>query len=109
MNYKISTIPELMARLNTPRICTRCGDTIKNSTKHGRDGKDSELCDVCYWRKRAEHFSNHVSALIDKIMTKTCACGTSFIRCKPMASMEDDYCSWLCYEKYARRVDIDEN
>ena len=21
---------------------------------HGRDGTDAELCDVCYWRKRAE-------------------------------------------------------
>jgi len=31
-----------------------CGSYAINPTNHGRDGSDSNLCDVCYWRKRAE-------------------------------------------------------
>ena len=34
--------------------CKRCGSYAINHHKHGRDGSDDELCDVCYWRKRAE-------------------------------------------------------
>lgn len=34
--------------------CERCGSYAINHHSHGRDGSDAELCDVCYWRKRAE-------------------------------------------------------
>lgn len=34
--------------------CTRCGSSAINHHSHGRDGSDGDLCDVCYWRKRAE-------------------------------------------------------
>lgn len=34
--------------------CTRCGSHAINHHLHGRDGSDGDLCDVCYWRKRAE-------------------------------------------------------
>lgn len=34
--------------------CTRCGSYAINNRLHGRDGSDTDLCDVCYWRKRAE-------------------------------------------------------
>ena len=34
--------------------CSRCGSYAKNHHNHGRDGSDADLCDVCYWRKRAE-------------------------------------------------------
>ena len=34
--------------------CKRCGSYAINHTLHGRDGSDHDLCDVCYWRKRAE-------------------------------------------------------
>ena len=35
--------------------CTRCGSYAINEHMHGRvKGQDSDLCDVCYWRKRAE-------------------------------------------------------
>ena len=34
--------------------CTRCGSLAINHGLHGRDGTDPDLCDVCYWRKRAE-------------------------------------------------------
>jgi hypothetical protein len=35
--------------------CTRCGSYAINPAIHGRTkGADLDLCDVCYWRKRAE-------------------------------------------------------
>lgn len=33
--------------------CEKCGSDEINHHLHGRDGSDSNLCDVCYWRKRA--------------------------------------------------------
>lgn len=35
--------------------CKNCGSRAINHNDHGRDGTDPELCDVCYWRKRAEY------------------------------------------------------
>ena len=32
--------------------CSRCGSYAINPHLHGRDEKDLDLCDVCYWRKR---------------------------------------------------------
>lgn len=35
--------------------CSRCGSAAINPQAHGRQAeKDLDLCDVCYWRKRAE-------------------------------------------------------
>lgn len=34
--------------------CIRCRSQAINSHLHGRDGSDTDLCDVCYWRKRFE-------------------------------------------------------
>jgi hypothetical protein len=34
--------------------CNRCRSYAINHSQHGRDGSDADLCDVCYWRKRAE-------------------------------------------------------
>jgi len=35
--------------------CKRCGSFAINQHMHGREkGIDLDLCDVCYWRKRAE-------------------------------------------------------
>jgi len=31
-----------------------CGSYAINHHAHGRDGSDGHLCDVCYWRTRAE-------------------------------------------------------
>lgn len=37
-----------------PRCVTPgCGSYAINHDAHGRDGSDGDLCDVCYWRKRA--------------------------------------------------------
>lgn len=34
--------------------CAKCGSFAINHRLHGRDGSDPDLCDVCFWRKRAE-------------------------------------------------------
>lgn len=35
--------------------CSRCGSFAINDHLHGRiKGRDLHLCDVCYWRERAE-------------------------------------------------------
>lgn len=34
--------------------CNKCRSWAINHHSHGRDGSDGDLCDVCYWRKRAE-------------------------------------------------------
>ena len=34
--------------------CVDCGSYAINHHAHGRDGSDPDLCDVCYWRKRAQ-------------------------------------------------------
>ena len=37
------------------RRCARCRSGAINPSDHGRtEGADLDLCDVCYWRKRAE-------------------------------------------------------
>ena len=33
--------------------CKECGSHAICHNFHGRDGSDGDLCDVCYWRKRA--------------------------------------------------------
>jgi len=38
--------------------CKRCGSYAINAKSHGRvKGVDLDLCDVCYWRTRAENYS----------------------------------------------------
>lgn len=37
--------------------CKRCGSYAINHHAHGRDGSDPDLCDVCYWRSRAEQLN----------------------------------------------------
>lgn len=34
--------------------CRVCDSYAINHHLHGRDGTDPDLCDVCYWRNRAE-------------------------------------------------------
>lgn len=34
--------------------CCKCGSQAINHGLHRRDGSDGDLCDVCYWRKRAD-------------------------------------------------------
>ena len=34
--------------------CKRCFSYAINHHCHGRDGSEPQLCDVCFWRNRAE-------------------------------------------------------
>ncbi|WP_368655447.1 hypothetical protein ABRY94_11990 [Castellaniella ginsengisoli] len=47
--------------------CTRCGSFAINPAWHGRDDSDLDLCDVCYWRGRAER---RLSILLDISMIR---------------------------------------
>lgn len=43
--------------------CKQCGSFAINHHSHGRDGSDGDLCDVCFWRKRAGALEAQVAAL----------------------------------------------
>ena len=46
--------PVAVSFSSTVRRCTRCRSGAINPSDHGRtEGADLDLCDVCYWRKRA--------------------------------------------------------
>jgi len=41
--------------------CKNCGSYAINPRLHGRQkGVDLDLCDVCYWRKRAEEYPQKI-------------------------------------------------
>ena len=44
-------------------VCKRCGSTQTNLGKDGRGDKHPELCDACYWRKRAKKLKAKLRAL----------------------------------------------
>lgn len=44
--------------------CIRCGSMAINLLHHGRDNADLDLCDVCYWRKRADKSLGRVGSWI---------------------------------------------
>jgi len=44
-----------------------CGSYAINDHLHGRDGTDQDLCDVCYWRKRAGKSSLDIVELLDAL------------------------------------------
>ena len=44
--------------------CKECGSWAINPHLHGRDPRaDLDLCDVCYWRKRAESLAEEIKEL----------------------------------------------
>jgi len=46
--------------------CTICGSYAINHKLHGRDGSDEDLCDVCYWRKRASDIIKYTRQMINE-------------------------------------------
>ena len=46
--------------------CIECGSYAINHHCHGRDGSDGELCDVCYWRKRADELDKPTMLVIQE-------------------------------------------
>lgn len=51
--------------------CKRCGSYAINQNEHGRDGTDPDLCDVCYWRKRAESQTLREMQQVEKLKSPT--------------------------------------
>lgn len=47
-----------------------CGSYAVNHHCHGRDGSDNNLCDVCYWRSRANDLAKHLSMAINIIKSE---------------------------------------
>jgi hypothetical protein len=43
-----------------------CGSYAINHHSHGRDGSDADLCDVCYWRTRAERLRDERNQIIEQ-------------------------------------------
>lgn len=41
--------------------CKQCHSFAINHGCHGRDGSDADLCDVCYWRKRADELRKELA------------------------------------------------
>jgi hypothetical protein len=48
--------------------CTQCGSYAINPRLYDRDGTDNDLCDVCYWKKRAQP-SHDVLVTIEALRT----------------------------------------
>ena len=51
--------------------CKICGSMAINPHTLGRDNADLDLCDVCYWRKRANGAKPTLSDVLAKIVTKS--------------------------------------
>ena len=44
-------------------ICRRCRSMAINPHLHGRNNDDQELCDVCYWRNKAEQLEKQIEKM----------------------------------------------
>lgn len=47
--------------------CKRCYSYAISHHCHGRDGSDPQLCDVCFWRKRAELAMQHQETIEEMV------------------------------------------
>jgi hypothetical protein len=45
--------------------CKRCGSHAINHHLHGRDESEPELCDVCFWRKKAEDYARALETIFE--------------------------------------------
>ena len=52
------------------KSCILCKSYAINPSQHGRDGTDNDLCDVCYWRKRAEVSQEFLKLIADQEPTR---------------------------------------
>ena len=59
-----------MSNIHVIGKCKKCGSHAINHNLHGRDGSDADLCDVCYWRKRAVDKNHDEQA--DPVQRKVC-------------------------------------
>lgn len=50
--------------------CKNCGSYAINHSNHGRDGSDGDLCDVCFWRTRAERLRDAADRCYRMLLTE---------------------------------------
>lgn len=63
--------------------CNQCGSHAINDNLHGRQkGIDLDLCDVCYWRFRAEQAQAKASELKEAIEVMCRKCRVGIKNCK---------------------------
>ena len=51
--------------------CKRCMSYAINPHTHGRGENDLDLCDVCYWRNRAENYTEAIEFIVDECDTES--------------------------------------
>ena len=69
--------------------CNQCGSHAINDNLHGRQrGIDLDLCDVCYWRFRAEERLSEVKKLKDVIAIMCRRCRVGIKKCGKCAAVE---------------------
>lgn len=73
-----------------PNGCARCGSYAFNSRLHGRDDTDTHLCDVCYWRKRAEGDEDSIRADLRRLAMR------------PYPSVESSGVAWTILNAFTR-------
>ena len=76
--------------------CKVCGSFAINHHLHGRDGSDDELCDVCFWVKRAKSHDELVKrlAVMTELVGKmNCYCRMSGLSAK--SNSENPVESWM--------------
>ena len=83
--------------------CSKCGSVAINPGCHGREpGVDEDLCDVCYWRKKAEYMplpDSTGSALVNIVNTITEPTDQQYII---VGKISWSYLKWLAegYERW---------
>ena len=76
--------------------CKECGSYAINPGRRGRDDSDLDLCDVCYWRVRAER----LQAIVDADNRRFAWLAGADADCGPVIEgfsvLLDDFWSFLC-------------
>ena len=76
--------------------CTRCSSYAINHHCHGRDGSDANLCDVCYWRKRAEDTRLIRNAALEEAAVKCDALSDDLYEESVRRNVQDDLIAKQC-------------
>lgn len=50
--------------------CKNCGSYAINNHLHGRDGSKRDLCDVCFWRDKADSQGLVLATLCDMVLSE---------------------------------------
>lgn len=85
--------------------CIKCGSYAINVNHHGRKpNTDTDLCDVCYWRKRADGFEDFTEKInyYDKIKNMSINEIADYIvkrRCIDCGHEKTSTCEKMCFNE----------